>query len=101
MKKMSLILIIALIFGLSAMAFAAVVEDYSSTINVFKDSPAVAKFFKNSYGHLMQKVSWLIQPMGELMQAHLQTLADYPPGQGGKTFDMPNVVQEFIIKAKQ
>jgi hypothetical protein len=46
MKKMSLILIIALIFGLSAMAFAAVVEDYSSTINVFKDSPAVAKIFQ-------------------------------------------------------
>ena len=56
---------------------------------------------KDSYGHLMQKVSWLIQPMGELMQAHLQTLAEYPPVQGGKTFDMSNVVQEFIKKAKQ
>jgi hypothetical protein len=49
----------------------------------------------------MQKVSWLIQPMGELMQAHLQTLAEYPPVQGEKTFDMSNVVQEFIKKAKQ
>jgi len=56
---------------------------------------------KDSYGHLMQKVSWLIQPMGELMQAHLQTLAEYPPVQGGKTFDMSNVVQEFINKANQ
>jgi len=56
---------------------------------------------KDSYGHLLQKVSWLIQPMGELMQAHLQTLAEYPPVQGGKTFDMSNVVQEFINKAKQ
>ena len=56
---------------------------------------------KDSYGHLMQKVSWLIQPMGELMQTHLQTLAEYPPVQGGKTFDMSNVVQEFINKANQ
>jgi len=56
---------------------------------------------KDSYGHLLQKVSWLIQPMGELMNAHLKTLADYPPVQGGASFDMSNVVQEFINKAKQ
>jgi arylsulfatase A-like enzyme len=56
---------------------------------------------KDSYGHLMQKVSWLIQPLGELMQAHLKTLKDYPPVQGGSSFDMSNVVEEFINKAKQ
>jgi arylsulfatase len=56
---------------------------------------------KDSYGHLMQKVSWLIQPMGELMATHLKSLADFPPVQGGKSFDMSNVVQEFISKAKQ
>ncbi|QCK15436.1 arylsulfatase [Mangrovivirga cuniculi] len=55
----------------------------------------------DSYGHLMQKVSWLIQPMGELMGHHLNTLKEYPPVQGGKSFDMSNVVQEFINKAKQ
>jgi len=55
----------------------------------------------DSYGHLMQKVSWLIQPMGELMEQHLKTLAEYPPVQGGKSFDMSNVVQEFINKSKQ
>ncbi|MBY6188835.1 arylsulfatase [Microbulbifer agarilyticus] len=55
----------------------------------------------DSYGHLMQKVSWLIQPMGVLMQQHLQTLKDYPPVQGGKTFDMSNVVEEFINKPPQ
>jgi lipid-binding SYLF domain-containing protein len=27
------------------------VKDYSSTINVFKDSPVVTKFFNNSYGY--------------------------------------------------
>lgn len=56
---------------------------------------------KDSEGHLMQKVSWLIQPMGVLMQEHLKTLAEYPPVQGGKSFDMSNVVQEFINKSKQ
>jgi arylsulfatase A-like enzyme len=53
---------------------------------------------KDSYGHLMQKVSWLIQPMGRLMAAHLQSLAEYPPVQGGKSFDMSNVVEQFIMK---
>ncbi|WP_211245017.1 arylsulfatase [Thalassotalea mangrovi] len=55
----------------------------------------------DSYGHLMQKVSWLIQPMGVLMGEHLKSLAEYPPVQGGKSFDMSNVVEEFINKAKQ
>jgi len=56
---------------------------------------------KDSYGHLMQKVSWLIQPMGELMAEHLKTLAQYPPVQGGKSFDMSNVVQDFMDKSMQ
>ena len=56
---------------------------------------------KDSYGHLMQKVSWLIQPMGVLMQEHLKTLADYPPVQGGTSFDMSNVVEQFINKPRQ
>ncbi len=56
---------------------------------------------KDSYGHLMQKVSWLLAPMGEQMNHHLETLAKYPPVQGGKSFDMSNVIQEFINKAKQ
>lgn len=56
---------------------------------------------KDSYGHLLQKVSWLLQPMGVLMQEHLQSLAAYPPVQGGKSFDMSNVVEEFIKKSKQ
>ena len=55
----------------------------------------------DSYGHLLQKVSWLIQPMGTLMAQHLQTLKDYPPVQGGTSFDMSNVVEEFINKARQ
>ncbi|MEQ9097381.1 MAG: arylsulfatase [Phycisphaerales bacterium] len=56
---------------------------------------------KDSYGHLLQKVSWLIQPMGRLMAEHLQSLTEYPPVQGGKSFDMSNVVEEYIEKARQ
>ena len=55
----------------------------------------------DSYGHLLQKVSWLIQPMGELMAQHLMTLKEYPPVQGGKSFDMSNVVEDFIDKGMQ
>ncbi|MEJ2604123.1 MAG: arylsulfatase [Gammaproteobacteria bacterium] len=55
----------------------------------------------DAYGHLMQKVSWLIAPMGELMGQHLKSLAEYPPVQGGKSFDMSNVVEEFVNKARQ
>ncbi|TFF25654.1 arylsulfatase [Jiella endophytica] len=55
----------------------------------------------DAYGHLMQKVSWLIQPMSSLMEQHLQTLAEYPPVQGGASFDMSNVVGQFLEKAIQ
>ncbi len=39
--------------------------------------------------------------MGTLMGQQLQTLAQYPPVQGGTSFDMSNVVEEFINKAQQ
>ena len=51
MKKIGLVFIIALTLGASSVFAAAEVEDYSGTINVFKESPAVAKFFDNSYGY--------------------------------------------------
>jgi arylsulfatase len=55
----------------------------------------------DSYGHLLQKVSWQMQPMGELIGKHLQTLKEYPPVQGGKSFDMSNVVGDFLSKGNQ
>ncbi|MDQ0316937.1 arylsulfatase [Amorphus orientalis] len=55
----------------------------------------------DAYGHLMQKVSWLIQPMSTLMAQHLQSLAEYPPVQGGTSFDMSNVVEDFMSKGLQ
>mgnify|MGYP006170252993 CR=1 FL=1 len=52
----------------------------------------------DSYGHLIQKVAWQNGPLGELMKEHLTTLAQYPPVQGGKSFDMSNVVEQFMSK---
>ncbi|GAB6194105.1 lipid-binding SYLF domain-containing protein [Desulfocastanea catecholica] len=51
MKKILVLLIVGLIFRISTPVVAAEVKDYSSTIKVFKDSPAVTKFFDNSYGY--------------------------------------------------
>jgi lipid-binding SYLF domain-containing protein len=51
MKKIPFLLIVAFIFGISTVAFAAEAENYSSTIKIFQHSPALGKFFKNSYGY--------------------------------------------------
>jgi lipid-binding SYLF domain-containing protein len=51
MKTLPVILIAALIFGISTVTPAVAVEDYSNTIKIFRESPAVEKFFNNSYGY--------------------------------------------------
>ncbi len=51
MKKTPVLLFFALLFGFSSVVVAATAEDYSSTINVFKSSPAVKTFFNNAYGY--------------------------------------------------
>jgi lipid-binding SYLF domain-containing protein len=64
MKKTTLVILIALMALASAPAAAATVEDYSSTISIFEQSPAVKKFFDNSYGYavfpLIGKAGWVI-----------------------------------------
>jgi hypothetical protein len=40
-----------------------------------------------------------LQTVGE--RTDLQTLAEYPPVQGGNSFDLSNIVEEFINKAQQ
>lgn len=64
-------------------------EDYYSVLvlrgllifNVRSD-PFESYDNKDSYGRLAQRVWWLFQPVTELIEAHLQTLAEYPPVQG-------------------
>jgi arylsulfatase A-like enzyme len=55
---------------------------------------------KDSAGHMMQRMSWLFEPMGELIAEHVKTLAKYPPVQGGASFDMSSVVSEFLQKVR-
>jgi arylsulfatase len=56
---------------------------------------------KDSMGHLAQRVSWVFEPALELMEEHLKTLAAYPPVQGGASFDMSNMVQDFLKRSRQ
>lgn len=56
---------------------------------------------KDFYGHLIQKSSWISGPMGELVGAHLKTLADYPPVQPARSFDRSNLVQDFLQKQER
>lgn len=51
MKKILILIIVTLMFGVSIAAVASGAEDYSSTIEIFRNSPATAKFFGNSYGY--------------------------------------------------
>jgi len=53
MKKKLFLFVVAFIFGTSSAVMASDVEDYSSTIKVFSNSPVVEKFFKNSYGYAL------------------------------------------------
>lgn len=49
-KKTAIYMVLG-VFVIFSAAVAAGVENYSSTIRVFKDSPVVAEYFKNAYGY--------------------------------------------------
>jgi lipid-binding SYLF domain-containing protein len=51
MKKLTILLMSALVLGAVQAAYAAEQQDYASTIQVFKSDPVVAKFFSDSYGY--------------------------------------------------
>ncbi len=63
-KLLSFSLIFMAVFGMLGVVSGAEVKDYSSTITVFKNSPVVAKFFKDSYGYAVfptiGKLGWFI-----------------------------------------
>ncbi|WP_236659872.1 arylsulfatase [Aeromonas hydrophila] len=56
---------------------------------------------RDAQGHLLQKMSWLLAPVNEIVGDHLKTLVQYPPVQGGTSFDMSNLVSETIKKGQQ
>jgi arylsulfatase len=81
--------------------YANVVPRTAPLIFNLRTDPFESYDSKDSYGHLLQKMSWMLAPMGELMNNHLATLAAYPPVQGGKSFDMSNVVEDFLQSGQQ
>jgi len=52
-------------------------------------------------GHLLQKMSWLLAPGSELINQHIMTLKQYPPVQGGTSFDMSDVVGQSLKSGQQ
>ena len=52
-------------------------------------------------GHLAQKISWMLAPISEMMAEHVQSLVDYPPTQGGTTFDMSKVIEDAMSSTQQ
>ncbi|RJF98558.1 arylsulfatase [Noviherbaspirillum saxi] len=84
-------------------------EDYYADLNPrfialmfnLRSDPFESYDSKDSYGHLLQKNSWISYPMSELLSNHLKTLAEYPPVQAAKSFDRSNMVQEFLQRQKR
>jgi arylsulfatase len=42
----------------------------------------------------------VVAPIMESIQKHLMTLKQYPPVQGGNSFDVSNLVEDFIKQEK-
>jgi lipid-binding SYLF domain-containing protein len=51
MKRIVILLLFVVVFGLSTVAVDAQENSYADTIKMFREIPAVAKFFNNSYGY--------------------------------------------------
>lgn len=43
----------------------------------------------------------LLAPVSEVVAQHVKTLKDYPPVQGGTSFDMSNIIADTIQKGPQ
>ncbi len=52
-------------------------------------------------GHLAQKISWMLAPVSEMVQAHVKSLVDYPPTQGASTFDMTKTIEDAMSASQQ
>lgn len=55
----------------------------------------------DSNGHLVQKVSWLLAPVSEMVSLHVKSLVEYPPVQGGTSFDMTKTIEDAMRKTQQ
>jgi lipid-binding SYLF domain-containing protein len=64
MKKVILVMMFGFIFLGVTFAAATEEQDYSATIEIFKDSPVVKRFFENAYGYavfpIIGKGGWVV-----------------------------------------
>ncbi len=81
--------------------YAPVLPRFAPLMFNLRSDPFESYDSKDSYGHLIQKSSWIAGPMGELVGAHLKTLIDYPPVQSPRSFDRSNLVQETLQAQKK
>ncbi|AIL61436.1 arylsulfatase [Pseudomonas alkylphenolica] len=81
--------------------YAQLVPRFAPLMFNLRSDPFESYDSKDSYGQLIQKSSWISGPMGELIGAHLKTLAEYPPVQQAKSFDRSNLVQDFLQSQKK
>ncbi|MFJ3054101.1 arylsulfatase [Pseudomonas nitroreducens] len=81
--------------------YAPVLPRFAPLMFNLRSDPFESYDSKDSYGHLIQKSSWIAGPMGELVSAHLKTLIDYPPVQSPRSFDRSNLVQETLQAQKK
>lgn len=56
---------------------------------------------RDAQGHLLQKMSWLLAPVNEIIAQHIKSLKEYPPVQGGTSFDMSDIISQTIKKGQQ
>ncbi|MCH1918513.1 arylsulfatase [Shewanella sp. A3A] len=52
-------------------------------------------------GHLTQKISWMLAPVKEIVQQHVESLTKYPPTQGGTSFDMTKTIEKAMSKMQE
>ena len=53
MKKLLIVMLGILIIGLAGSSYAQSNDEYAEAFNIFRKSPAVQKFFENSYGYAL------------------------------------------------
>ncbi|MCA0243677.1 MAG: arylsulfatase [Proteobacteria bacterium] len=88
-------------FSTKADYYAPIQPLFAPLLFNLRSDPFESYDSKDSYGHLVQKSSWISGPMGELLGGHLRSLAEYPPVQPAKSFDRSNLVQDFLQSQKR
>jgi arylsulfatase len=75
-------------------------RNYPLVFNIRMD-PYESYNTTDSYGHLLQKVSWMLAPMNVIIGDFRKSLVEHPPVQGCKSFNMSTIVQDTMSRTSQ